>query len=100
MSDMRIAVVADAFPGVSETFVTEQARELAERGHDVVVVGEVPAAPADVLAGVELRPPLADDDRAGGHLSAVEHLDAEALGGGVPPVPGGPATLGLGHGCS
>ncbi|MCU1486745.1 MAG: colanic acid biosynthesis glycosyltransferase WcaL [Actinomycetia bacterium] len=43
---MRIAVVADAFPGVSETFVTEQARELARRGHDVVVVGEVPADPA------------------------------------------------------
>jgi colanic acid/amylovoran biosynthesis glycosyltransferase len=54
MSGMRIAVVADAFPGVSETFVTEQARELAERGHDVVVVGEPPAAPAaipDALAG-------------------------------------------------
>jgi colanic acid/amylovoran biosynthesis glycosyltransferase len=43
---MRIAVVADAFPGVSETFVTDQARELAERGHDVVVFGERPASPA------------------------------------------------------
>ena len=47
--------------------------------------------------GVDLRPPLAHQDGAGGHRGAVEPLHAEALGVRVAAVAGGPATLGLGH---
>ena len=49
----------------------------------------VVAATAHVVAGVELGSPLADDDRAGGHLGAVVDLHAEALGIRVTAVPGG-----------
>ena len=56
----------------------------------------VPAA-ADVAARVELGAPLADDDGAGRDGRPVEHLDAEALRVGVPPVAGRAAALGLGH---
>ena len=60
---MRIVVVADAFPAVSETFVTDQARRLAEAGHEVVVVGSAPAVAGHlppVLEGrVRTRRPVA-----------------------------------------
>jgi colanic acid/amylovoran biosynthesis glycosyltransferase len=39
---MRIAVLADHFPELSETFVSGEVRELARQGHDVVVVGGEP----------------------------------------------------------
>jgi hypothetical protein len=67
--------------------------------HGAVDEGEqrVVATDADVLAGVHPRAALADDDRAGGDLRAVEHLDAQALGVGVTTVAGGPAALGLRH---
>jgi colanic acid/amylovoran biosynthesis glycosyltransferase len=51
---MRIAVVTDAFPSVSETFVTEQARGLVALGHDVTVFGyaeDPPGALPPELAG-------------------------------------------------
>src|SRR5690554_1861847 len=54
-----------------------------DRGEEGVV-----AAATHVLTGVELGAPLADEDRAGGHLVAVEHLHAEALCVGVAAVPG------------
>src|SRR5215207_1744475 len=57
----------------------------------------VVAADADVLAGVEARAALADDDRAGVDGRAVEHLHPEALGLGVAAVLGEAGTLGLGH---
>src|SRR5215210_6322317 len=67
--------------------------------HDAGRRGEerVVAAPPDVLAGVEARAALADDDPAGLHRLAVVQLHAEALGVGVTPVAGGTATLGLRH---
>src|SRR5438094_5714643 len=61
-------------------------------GEEGVVV-----APAHVVAGVELGAPLADDDGARGHLAAVEHLHAQALGRRVPAVPGRTAALCLAH---
>src|ERR1700746_1436165 len=57
----------------------------------------VVAAPADVVAGVELGAPLADDDRAGAHGRAVEDLDTEPLGGRVTPVAGRGGTILLRH---
>ena len=50
-------------------------------------------------AGVDLGAALADDDRAGSDLRAVEDLHAEALGVGVTTVAGRPATFRLGHLC-
>src|SRR5438132_2155433 len=58
----------------------------------------VVAAPADIVAGVELGAPLTDDDRASGHGGAVEDLHAEPLGRGVTAVAGGTGTLLLRHG--
>src|SRR5690606_24383004 len=58
----------------------------------------VVAAPTDVLAGGDARAALADDDGAGVHDTAVEHLHAEALALGITAVPGGTAALGLRHG--
>src|SRR5690606_35909416 len=52
---------------------------------------------ADVLAGVELRAALTDEDGSGGDLGAAEHLHAEALRVRVATVAGGTATFGLGH---
>src|SRR5205807_8345454 len=57
----------------------------------------VVAALADVLAGVNARAPLADDDRASVHLATVEHLHTQALGLGIAAVPSRTATLGLAH---
>src|SRR5205085_8263730 len=57
----------------------------------------VVAAAADLVAGVEVRATLADNDRPRVYPAAVVHLDAEALGSGVTAVAGGAATLGLGH---
>jgi len=48
----------------------------------------VVAAPPDVEAGVELRPALANDDRARGDDFAAVTLHAEALGVGVAAVAG------------
>ena len=48
-----------------------------------------------ILAGVELRAPLTDDDAAGGHLATVVDLDSQTLCVGVAAVAGRPATLGL-----
>ena len=48
----------------------------------------VVAAAADVVAGVEVRAALADDDLAGVDLLAAEPLDAQPLAVGVAPVPG------------
>ena len=48
----------------------------------------VVATDADVAAGVDLGAALADDDRAGGDLRAVEDLHAQALGVGVTTVAG------------
>lgn len=59
MGGMR---VADVFPAVSETFVSDQARRLAELGHDVVVIGAEPAtatAGPDLTHGVPHRRPVA-----------------------------------------
>src|SRR5204863_6683658 len=80
--------------------VDEPATPPAAELHQTVGGGEqrVVAAPADVVAGVELRAPLADDDRAGAHGGAVEDLHAQALGRGVTPVAGGTGTLLLRHG--
>src|SRR4051794_34963503 len=55
------------------------------------------AAPAHVLTGMEAGAPLAHDDGAGLHQRAVVDLDAEALSGGITPVPGGAPTFGLRH---
>lgn len=74
---MRIAVVADAFPTVSETFVIDQARRLAEAGHEVVVVGSAPTVAGHlppVLAGrVRTRRPAAGSlpGRLAGAVAAV-----------------------------
>ncbi len=57
----------------------------------------VVATDADVAARVDPGAALADDDRAGGDLRAVEDLHAQALGVGVTTVAGGPATFRLGH---
>src|SRR5438477_12779629 len=54
--------------------------------------GVVPAA-ADVLAGVEVRAALPDEDLAGVHDLPAEPLDAEALRVGVAPVPRGAGAL-------
>ena len=67
--------------------------------HHAVGGGEqgVVTAAADVLAGVELRAALADDDRAGADRGSRVHLHAESLRGGVAAVAGGRGTLLLRH---
>jgi colanic acid/amylovoran biosynthesis glycosyltransferase len=42
---VRIALLADHFPELSQTFVSGEVRELARQGHDVVVVAGEPLAP-------------------------------------------------------
>src|SRR5581483_8882608 len=58
----------------------------------------VVAAATDVLARVEARAPLADDDRPRGHDLAAADLHPEALRGGVTPVARRRGTLLLRHG--
>ncbi len=41
---MRIIVVADVFPALSETFVLDQVVSLIERGHDVSIIADRPRA--------------------------------------------------------
>src|SRR4051812_34988102 len=53
----------------------------------------VVATPADVLARVEVRPALTDQDLAGVDLLAAEPLHTQALRVGVAPVPAGRRTL-------
>src|SRR5205085_6237120 len=80
--------------------VDEAAAAAGAELHLAVGGGEqrVVAAPADVVAGVELGAPLTDDDRAGAHGGAVEDLHPEPLGGRVTPVAGRGRTLLLRHG--
>src|SRR5439155_16105299 len=56
------------------------------------------AAEADVAAGQELRPALADDDVAGDDRLAAECFDAEALADAVAPVLDGALTFFMSHG--
>src|SRR3954471_22745157 len=42
---MRIAVVADHFPELSQTFVSGEVRELARQGHEVIVIAGAPLTP-------------------------------------------------------
>src|SRR5215472_11180784 len=64
--DLDRLAVARASHGIADLAVDE-------REQRVVTAG------ADVLAGVELGAALANDDRAGRHRLAAEHLDAEHL---------------------
>src|SRR5437763_5742616 len=57
----------------------------------------VVAPEAGAGAGAEPRPALAHDDRAGPHLLAGEHLDAEHLRIRVAPVPGRAETFLVSH---
>ena len=57
----------------------------------------VVAATPDVVAGMEMGPALPDDDLACLDDLAAVPLDAQALGVGVAPVPGGRGTLLVSH---
>lgn len=72
---------------VSEDVDDAAAATLAE-AHEAIGSGKervVSTAP-DILTGVEAGPTLTHQDRPCGDCLAVEALDAEALGAGVPPV--------------
>ena len=79
--------------------VDEPAAAAVAELHHAVGGGEerVVAAPADVLAGVELRAALADDDRAGGDGRCRRTPSRRGAGRGVTAVAGGRGTLLLRH---
>ena len=88
---MRIAVVADTYPGVSETFVSDQVRRFVAAGHEVVVVADRPAQP-DPAVRYRREPPGSTLGRAVAALGAV--LRARSFGF-VRALVGADAPLGL-----